>query len=761
MALSLKRVELTNIRSHGHIVFEPADQGLTSISGPNGAGKSTLVDSVAWILYGTKPQGVSKVIAIVKEGTELGKDRCFASLDLEIDGRLIRIVRKFVNKGGSVECEVLESTADVDEAGEPTTVWKNVAGPAVSHAELYIRKLLRMDEKGFLAAILIQQKQVDQLISATPRERAAVIEKLTGIASVTAAVTESRQEYNNLRKMASFSTVNENELEEFKKEKAQLETELHSKTALYNRLVSEEKELKKRGAELKEEVERETEKFDAASEAKDRLTGLKASVEAKEKELVRVVADKDAKKEKLSTLSSGGSLSDIETKLAKLRSTVSKLNDAIASRRSRLETVEATLTAHEELIGKSKIKELEPAREGLEAQLKKIAAAEAKGEQLKKERAAILGKQDSLATAIEVIRDGHGECPTCLQKVADVKAAVDSLTAESEELSGRLATLASNEEKVKAALTTAEDARSKFELLVEALASTTDLQVTRDTLTSELSEQAGAKKAAEGEVAAMERVYSEVKSQEDLKNDYSRLLSTAQAISTEIETMKNEMAEIQATDFGTLTNAALNKLRKKLEDARTEYMNIASSLTEEKGDIKLLREKVKHLEEKIGQQEIAIKKHQELLKSVEVAANSTQLLEEFRSNRIEHSVPLIEAYASDLLSRFTEGKFTRLKIDGKFNATVMLADGRERAIGLLSGGELSAASMSLRLAISMLLNGGSSQSLIIMDEVLVSQDASRAELILTTVKDVCRGQVILIAHNDSINDVADKLFQLV
>jgi DNA repair exonuclease SbcCD ATPase subunit len=182
--------------------------------------------------------------------------------------------------------------------------------------------------------------------------------------------------------------------------------------------------------------------------------------------------------------------------------------------------------------------------------------------------------------------------------------------------------------------------------------------------------------------------------------------------------------------------------------------------TESRGELKLAHERLVHLDEKIAKAEEEIKKYKDLLKAVEVASASTNLIEEFREERIRTSIPVIEVYASDLLSRFTEGVFTSLKIDGKFNTTVVLANGTERAVGLLSGGELSAASMALRLAISMLLNSGSSTNLIILDEVLVSQDAARAELILTTVKDVCKGQVVLIAHNDSIDGIADKVVEL-
>ena len=67
--------------------------------------------------------------------------------------------------------------------------------------------------------------------------------------------------------------------------------------------------------------------------------------------------------------------------------------------------------------------------------------------------------------------------------------------------------------------------------------------------------------------------------------------------------------------------------------------------------------------------------------------------------------------------------------------------------------------MSLRVAISMLL-GGVTGTLLVLDEVFVSQDHARAEAMLMTIRDVCQGQVIIIAHDDTVEDIADETIQL-
>lgn len=751
MTLSLKRVELSNIRSHEHLIFEPSEEGLTSIVGSNGAGKSTIVDSIAWALYGTKPQGVSKVAAIYRDGAEMPKDKCFARVDIDVDDKSVRVERRMVNKNGGVECEVFLK----DENGE----WKNVAGPSVTHAEPYIRRTLHMDEKGFLAAVLVQQKQVDQLISASPRERGLVIEKLTGIASVTSALTEARQDYNSLKKAVSFSTIDENELEALRKQLGTLVDEIATKTNAYNKILSEEKVLKQRGVALKEELEAEQRKKDASEAAQNEIISLTSTLASKEEQLEGALEEKSKKKKKLKSASSETNFAELEANLQELSRSTRSIQNTISNLEREQSDSEARLAAFRELVAKSKVKELSKAISGRDNALAKVEKAQEEIQEKRREIVALESSIRSIESAVQVISGDHSACPTCLQKVEDVDAAVASLQKEKASLESKIKASDDSITTLEDVVATQREAEAKFQQLVEALEGITLLEATLEDITSRIGPAKAELKTSEAELKSLERIYREAKVHEETRKDYNALLEKTQTLSNQIEEIKRRLAKLKSS-IPEFSQAKLNKVASELEGARSKYLALSNKAIEMRAEIKILREREAHLTEKIEAHEEAVHKHKELLKSVEVAANSTSVLEEFRANRIEHSVPLIEGYASDLLSRFTDGKFTRLKLNHKFEASVMLADGTERAIGLLSGGELSAASMALRLAISMLLNGGSSQNLMILDEVLVSQDAERAELILQTIKDVCRGQVVLIAHNDSINDVVDKLVSL-
>lgn len=758
MTIILKRVELSNIRSHKHLIFEPEAEGITAISGPNGTGKSTIVDSIAWVLYGTKPQGVSKVSAIYREDALFGDDRCFAAVEIEVENQYLKVERRMVNKNGAVECEVWEKVTNKDG----TSKFKQVAGPAVSHAEPYIRKRLKMDEKGFLSAILVQQKQVDQLISSGPRERAAVIEKLTGISAVTAALVESRQEFNSLKKVASISTVDETALAKLKIDRTELEASIEKQKESVEGTRLQVAQLKKSGVELRDNVAEESQKREAAEELREELTVVNTRIESRESELERLTEERKSQRNKLSLISSGTSLNEIEPKVNALKKDLrakelnsAKTDAALVKNRRKLQEYSTTVESSDLKTADA----VNSSRSQIQITLNDTL------DEIGSQKANILSIDSEIkkiAKAVSVLTDGDGTCPTCLQHIENVSSAVTVLENE-------VITLQKSKDDSKAKILELQEiekasriAIDDLKLLLEAITQGEELKKLIEEDSVIYTSLASDVITLEGELKALEKVYNAAKRHEEIKNDYDRLLSRSKAVSNEIEALRTRQEEItsEMDTAGCISAAALTKLRTKLDEARAAHTRLMMTLTESRGEFNLSKERLLHLHEKIAQAEAEITKYKDLLKAVEVASASTNLIEEFREERIRTSIPVIEVYASDLLSRFTEGKFTRLKIDGKFNTTVILANGTERAVGLLSGGELSAASMALRLAISMLLNSGSSTNLIILDEVLVSQDASRAELILSTVRDICKGQVILIAHNDSIDGIADKVVEL-
>lgn len=754
MGISLKSIELANIRSHKHFKFSPADHGVTAISGPTGSGKSTLVDSFAWTLFGTKPKGVSKNSAILREGTDIKQDKVYARVELEVDGVLVKIERRMVSKTGGTECDIWEWNEDGSK-------WDRKAGSATTHAEVYIRQRLKMDEQGFLTAVLVQQKQVDKLISAGAPERAKIIEKLTGIASISAGLAAASKEHRGLKKAIELTTVDESQLEEVEKELDESEQKLNVAKDDYR--IAKEK-LQVVHGELKDfesDVEEKTKSFELAERARKALGEYEVKLEATEGLLEDAKTERDDAKAQLPQGSRGISYEESLSKLKKLKSSVASLESSKLYHERIIRDSSAQLRELEALIGDSGYKSAEKVQKVVKATQKDIDGIAKDLKKISNESSELRGETAQLESAIEVV--SHGEnCPTCRQSVADVSGAVKALEAQRGLLQSKIDELEVREEMLTSER---EEQRSQlrgFESLVESFSELDEVRSTIEESEKELSENASELKAKATELKAAEKLHKIVEREEENSKRYDAALARLQKIVKAIEDLKGRRKKAKAVldESSAPSESKLNSLRNKLYKIQVSYQDDRVALGELKSDAKVLSNSIAHLRDKRELYKKEVERHRELLRSVEISGATVETLTEFRTNRVKTALPTIESYASELLSRFTDGKFVALKLDEKFNASVLLASGVERPVGLLSGGELSAASIALRLSVSMMLNASDSSNLIILDEVLVSQDADRSELILTTIRDVCKGQVVMISHGAGVSAIADKKVDL-
>lgn len=754
MSISLKSIELSNIRSHVHFKFVPAESGVTAISGPTGSGKSTIVDSLAWVLFGTKPNGVSKNSSIIREGADPKVDKSFVRAEIEVDGSLLKFERRILTKAGGAACDVWEWDSEKEE-------WEHLAGAAVSHAESYTRQRLKMDEKGFLTAVLVQQKQVDQLISSGPRERAQVIEDLTGLSSISTAVAAARQEHTALKKASQLSDIDEAKLKRVKGEILESETKLNIAKKDYKKSKAKVQDQATELESLEKAFDEETEKFEKVETARRSITDLEVKIESRESLLEETLIEKDEAKAQLPSGPRGMSYSDSLSKVESLRSSVSKATSDLRYQNKLRDDSQAKLEKFTKQIEVSGVSSESEASEKLDLKSKKLIDTSSKIAEIEKLIGNYGGEINQFKSAIKIVEAGD-DCPTCLQKVDAVEVAVTALQGSVKTLSskrvkaeGKLSPLELIKDELKVEISDLKRLKSVFEGF--------DSSTEQFALSGEkIADLSSTLKVKEAELKSSEKLHRSIEQEEERTKRYDRALERLQKIVKSVDELKakRKKAKRVLKEGGALSETKINALRKRLYNLRSAYQDSRVHLGSIKADAKILASSIEHLTEKreIYQEELDL--YRDLLESVEISAATLETLSEFRINRVKTALPTIESFSSELLTRFTDGKFIALKLDEKFNASVTLSDGAERAVGLLSGGELSAASIALRLSVSMMLNGSDTKNLIILDEVLVSQDADRAELILSTIRDVCKGQVVMIAHGDGLGAIADKQVQM-
>ncbi|MHB2017172.1 MAG: SbcC/MukB-like Walker B domain-containing protein [Candidatus Xenobia bacterium] len=130
-----------------------------------------------------------------------------------------------------------------------------------------------------------------------------------------------------------------------------------------------------------------------------------------------------------------------------------------------------------------------------------------------------------------------------------------------------------------------------------------------------------------------------------------------------------------------------------------------------------------------------------------------RLLGAFREHQARQARPQLEQQASMLLEQMTDGRYPQLSLNDKYEVQVL--DGTvSRRLEAMSGGENDLVHLCLRLAISRLMarNRGIDIQLLVLDEVLGSQDAERRAHIVRALHGLQAAfrQTLLITHVDEV-----------
>lgn len=738
MGLLIKEIHIKNIRSHEDFVFKPHLTGVTSINGVNGSGKSTIVNSFSWCLYGTKFSG-QKNKTFIRDGVDAKEKEVSVTSYILVNGEEYKIKRKLLDNKGTCECNVFKKK---DEE------YIKEAGPAVSHTERYIRELLGIDEKGFLSSIFIQQKQVDQIISASAKERSIIIEKLTGILALTKSIDLAKEEYKTLQKAANLINV-EDDSEVIKK----INTEKDTINELRNFLNNGKKDYDL----LKEQIEiknQELEEEDKKQEIKNQLTQEYIQTKSNISNYNKVIdenikmLENNKKNKKVKVLQNEDELKEKQK----------ELNTNLKIETDKYNYVKSVLLSLEEKINKKIILDLELL---IEETIEYIQKLEKDIEDKTTEKLVLKTEITHNNQLIKALKNNDASCPVCgspieeeFQSLEDlvektknkkehfknIEVEIVSLTSKLNEEKNNLniynQNLVFKKEKEEALLLYKEKEKElkKLEKIIKKI--DTELSVVNNHLS---------------EINLHKEAISLTKEIEQNVIEYTNRLNEEKEKKKQLEIKKNELNALDKKSYKVLKDDTLNE-NKKFNDLKTD-------LLQKKQQFMYSKEKYENLILDKNRIDKAKLEYDKLMTEISVYVKMIKLLTEFKKERILNSVPMITDIASDIFMKFTNNDFLKLELNDKFEVIVQTKDNIIRPVGLLSGGELSTAAIALRIAISLFLNN-EDQSLLILDEVLVSMDDERTQNILETIAEITNTQLIFIAHNHLINDISDKIVEL-
>lgn len=744
MSFTLKSIELRNIRAHEYFLFEPALEGITAISGDNGAGKSTVVDAFAWSLYGTRPSGV-KNRNLIKDGID-PKDKTVSVKAIIIVGGIEYVIeRKIINTQGTVECNVWGKHPGKKE-------FTQVAGPSVSHVEKFIKNELGMNEKGFLTSVFIQQKQVDQIVSATPKERGVVIEELTGISSITQAISKTNENTRSLEKAISiFQVGNIEGVEEKVSKQEQICREIEEKQRLAVEKFNVMKEIYKKS---KEDLDIQQVKVNKRIKLTQTIENLKDQVDflkkQAENDLNYIVEFKnkygttvytDTNKSKKNVEEKRNESYNIKSQISNLKADLDKISEDIKKC----------------VILKGNFQNEKDAIEELKVLGEKLKNATGSLEKLKDKKSMLISELKHSEASHKHINGEDKNCPVCKSNIKDPEKLKTQIENEIESYKKEQKENDADIKKLTSEIINLEESIKYANVSIEANKEENRLNTTKEKLNRKLKELSNESALVDSDLKMLEIEYDKALRVEADKRALDSAKERSLTVNAKIDSNQNQIkgAEEEITKLDALSDRSLNALIKKVDEAQERLTKMSIAGKELMGRKKLELERLEDNKKNLKQVQDAIKRYNEIANQIEVSTSASAMLAAFKSHRIEHAIPTLEFYASDFLSKFTGGDFTKLSIDEKFNTFVTTSKGNVRPVAQLSGGELSSAAIALRLGISMLLNS-SENNVLILDEVLVSMDEDRSRQIMETIGSMTSSQIIFIAHNSDINSIADK-----
>ena len=568
--------------------------------------------------------------------------------------------------------------------------------PMTSAVNEMVEKILNMNYRAFENSIFTKQGGLSSFTDMTASQRQETVERLLEVSKVKVA----------REKIGTEARALENQLQG-KRVAIQSEDEIIDKIAELKLIIAQLKETEKELKEVKNRSEKN-----------------------------KLKADKELKKMKIKQESFQEAEKDFLKTENKLRIYESELKNA----KSRISEIEGKLERAKNRFSELKVIMSDDVTNKLNKKLKKsdkiVKKIESISETLNrmkiqygKEDARIEDKQKHIEQIEKLGPDS--ECPMCLRPLREHgPKVIDDLKMEINNIN-----LENNPDKIKEIREKLEDWNEKKRQLEDKIRKLNDRNLK--------------KKTAEGEFKTL--------GLDNLESEQKRMNETLKKKTGDIKTQekKVKVAKSELDKIGFDKNE-YNTLSENQDKAVIEMYSSIEDLERHRSSVTKASENLRNQEEnlqKIAKLKSEIKDEERNLKLLRTLE---ERLKGFRTYLTGRIAPVLQNRTGERLSQITQARYNSVYVD-RNDYSIQVMDGTQLyPLERFSGGEVDAFNLAFRLSISDVITErlGSELGMVVLDEVLGSQDYQRQTSILLGLENLAKdiGQVMMVTHIEGIKD---------
>jgi len=773
--MHLRSLSLRNYRVFRAVDLEFPD-GLICIYGPNGAGKSSLIESVRYALYGDSRTDKAELrSAGVREDLRV-------ELVFEHEGNAYDVRRRLKGQNLTPEVEVYRNG--------------QLAVQSAREANGFLARVLGMDQRAFLASVCAQQKELTAFATMQANDRRKLVLDLLGVSPIERALARARDEARDRRKTAEGARAQLPDLDALEAAAEEAAEEL---TAAEGAEAA--------AAAAAEEAASALAAAEAAAAEAERAAATLADLRNRAGLARAEAATSRQEADRHEARAAAADALEPEIRAAEAQAA------GLAEAAQELDALERAREVHAERAALTRALEDAHRRERTAADALARATREAKGSaELVAARVRLEAEQDGIDEELEAARERHAELSRALGAAAAAHAAAREAAEAGDALDPaapcptcglplgeRYGDLRRHraEELDAAAATHARAAVATDESKAAGIA----LAARQKTLAGELKQAREAERRAERATALVESAEAALRTaREDAEArqktldgcpdpgfDQAAWERCRQAAARRDE-LTAALAGLRARrdQAGVDRDAAKGALARADEaDGRAAALDAEAATL---GDADGARQRARDRQRAAGQQQtLAHGAHQQAAGALAGArrreadqaaalsagrerhervaaledeagylARLVDLVVAFRLHLVSRLGRRLSAEAAALFAELTDGEYQDLVVDPE-DYTIRIADaGVEYELSRFSGSENDLASLSLRVAVSLVIAEGAGElGVLVLDEVLGALDRDRRERMLaalTTLQGRFR-QVLLVTHNDEVKDL--------